>query len=145
VNDVQPGSGRAGSEDLESLRGTGLDQADLAELVDVQVECTLAFLDEHGWPHGVVMLFIVVDGRFWLTSVEGRVQVRGLEVDDRATVVVSSAGSGLSGRRMVAVHGHARIHRDAETKDWFLDASAEGWSREALSASAGCWTPRAGW
>lgn len=109
------------ADDLESLRGTALDEREQAELLEVQTECTLTFLDDHGWPAGVVMLFMFVDGRFWLTSVEGRRQVRALERDDRATVVVSSAGSPLRSRRMLAVHGHARFHRDAETTEWFLD------------------------
>lgn len=116
-----PPSGRGAVNDLESLRGTALDEGEQAELLEVQTECTLTFLDDDGWPAGVVMLFMFVDGRFWLTSVEGRMQVRALERDDRATVVVSSAGSPLPSRRMLAVQGHARIHRDAETKGWFLD------------------------
>lgn len=125
MNIEQPPSGRAGIDDLESLRGTGLDKADQDELLATQVECTLTFHDRHDWPQGVVMLFVYVDGRFWLTSVEGRPQVRGLDRDDRATVVVSSAGSRLRGRRMVAVQGHARIYRDEETKSWFLDVFSQ--------------------
>ena len=116
-----PSSGRVGTNDLESLRGTALDKAEQAELLEAQVECTLTFLDDRGWPAGVVMLFVFVGGRFWLTSVEGRAQVRALARDDRTTVVVSSVGSPLRGRRMTAVQGHAEIHRDAETKSWFLD------------------------
>jgi Pyridoxamine 5'-phosphate oxidase len=113
--------GHLGVDDLENLKGTHLGQAEQAELLSAQTECTLVFAGDDGWPSGVVMSFIVVDGTFWLTAVEGRVQVRGLERDPRCSIVVSSAGSGLPGRRMLSVRGEGTVHRDAATMRWFLD------------------------
>ena len=113
--------GRLGIDDLEDLKGTYLTGADQEELLSAQTECTFVFAGQGGWPGGVVMSYIVVDGSFWLTTVEGRLQVRALTGDQRVSIVVSSAGSGLTGRRMVSIRGQARVHRDAATLSWFLD------------------------
>jgi hypothetical protein len=113
--------GRLGVDDLEQLKGTHLDRADQHELLTAQSECTFVFTNTEGWPSGVVMSYVVVDGTFWLTAVEGRAHVRALDADHRVSIVVSSAGSGLPGRRMLSVRGIAVVHRDAETLSWFLD------------------------
>lgn len=112
--------GRLGIDDLEALRGTHLDTADQHELLSRQTECGFVFTGEQGWPSGVVMSYVVADGRFWLTSVEGRAQVDALAEDPRVSIVVSSAGSGLPGRRMLSVRGVATVHRDEDTLSWFL-------------------------
>jgi len=109
-----------GTENLEKLRGTHLEDEDKLELLTTQTECSFVFLNEEGWPTGVVMSFIHVDGTFWLTAVEGRAHVRGADRDDRVSVIVSSAGSGLPGRRMVSARGRVTVHRDRETIEWFL-------------------------
>lgn len=112
---------RLGIDDLEKLKGTHLEKADQAELLSTQTECSVIFSNDDGWPSGVIMSFIVVDGSFWLTAVEGRLHVRSVERDPRVSIVVSSAGSGLDGRRMLSIRGEATVHRDRETLDWFLD------------------------
>jgi general stress protein 26 len=113
--------GKLGVDDLENLKGTYLDKADQGELLGAQTECTFIFSDESGHPCGVVMSFFEQDGVFWLTAVEGRHQVKGLDRDPHCSVVVSSAGSGLPGRRMLSIRGEGTVHRDDETKQWFLD------------------------
>jgi hypothetical protein len=113
--------GKLGVDDLENLKGTHLDKADQGELLSAQTECTFIFSDENGHPCGVVMSFFEEDGVFWLTAVEGRHQVKGLDRDPRCSIVVSSAGSGLPGRRMLSIRGEGTVHRDDETKQWFLD------------------------
>lgn len=110
-----------GTENLEHLKGTHLDQNDQLELLRTQTECSFVFLTEDGWPAGVVMSFIHLDGKFWLTAVEGRAHVRAADRDERVSIIVSSAGSGLPGRRMVSVRGRIVVHRDRRTVDWFLD------------------------
>ncbi|UMG91220.1 hypothetical protein [Nocardioides sp. TF02-7] len=102
-------SAELGTQNLEKLTGTQLDVAGRAELLDTQTECTFVYTNEDGWPCGVVMSYIQVDGVFWLTAVEGRGHVRALARDQRVSIVVSSAGSGLPGRRMLSVRG--RGHR----------------------------------
>jgi hypothetical protein len=113
--------GKLGVDDLENLKGTHLDKADQGELLSAQTECTFIFSDENGHPCGVVMSFFEQDGVFWLTAVEGRHQVKGLDRDPHCSIVVSSAGSGLPGRRMLSIRGEGTVHRDDETKQWFLD------------------------
>jgi hypothetical protein len=113
--------GKLGVDDLENLKGTHLDKADQGELLGAQTECTFIFSDDEGHPCGVVMSFFEHEGVFWLTAVEGRHQVKGLDRDPHCSIVVSSAGSGLPGRRMLSIRGEGTVHRDDETKQWFLD------------------------
>jgi hypothetical protein len=109
-----------GTENLEKLRGTHLDGQDQLELLTTQTECSFVFLNAEGWPAGVVMSYFYEGGTFWLTAVEGRNHVRAADRDERVSIVVSAAGSGLPGRRMVSVRGRVTVHRDRETIDWFL-------------------------
>jgi nitroimidazol reductase NimA-like FMN-containing flavoprotein (pyridoxamine 5'-phosphate oxidase superfamily) len=113
--------GRLGVDDLEDLKGTHLDKADQWELLRAQTECTFIFSDAEGHPCGVVMSFFEDGGVFWLTAVEGRHQVKALDRDPHCSIVVSSAGSGLPGRRMLSIRGEGTVHRDDETKQWVLD------------------------
>lgn len=102
------------SEDIEDLSGARLAGRARAELFATQTECVLSFLQD-GVPTAVVLSYQVdEDDHFWFTTVEGRRQVRGIESDPRVAVVVSGAGTGLPGRRMVALRGRARVHRDRD-------------------------------
>lgn len=114
-----------GTKDLENLHGLRLGRANQAELLDAQTECTVIFNNADGWPSGVVMTYLQLDDSFWLTAVEGRVHVRGIERDPRVSLVVSNAGTQLPGRRMLSLRGTAVIHRDAETKRRVLAAFAQ--------------------
>lgn len=124
-----PGAGGAstpqvGAVDIEDLRGAQLRGADRRELLTAQTECTFVFTAPDGGPAAVVLSFAHVDGRFLFTSVDGRVQVRGVERYPRACVVVSNAGTGLPGRRMLSMRGNATVHRDRTAVDAFLPALA---------------------
>lgn len=112
---------RVGVDNLEDLRGVALGQAEQSELLSAQTECTFAFVNEAGWPSGVVMSFVEIDGGFWLTAVEGRSHVRAIATEPRVSLVVSNAGTLLPGRRMLALRGVATVHRDAGTKAWFFE------------------------
>lgn len=111
--------GRLGVDDLEDLHGLRLDADGRAELLTTQTECTFGFLGDDG-PRGVIMSFLYAEGAFWVTAVRGRAHVDCLDADDRVSIVVSSIGTTLAGRRMVAVRGTAEVHDDRETLDWFL-------------------------
>lgn len=115
---------RLGVENIEDLRGTGLAAADLAELYALATECTVAYHSRTGWPGGVRMSYLRRDGRFWLTAVAGRDHVESLRADPRLTLVVDNSGTGLPGRRMVAVQATATLHTDRGVKDWFYPAFA---------------------
>lgn len=112
--------GRIGIDDLEDLRSLRLDDEGRAELFDAATECTFVFGGPDGWPSGVIMSFLYADGAFWLTATASRPQAKALATEPRVTLVVTSMGTTLPGRRMVAVRGRARVHDDADTKAWFL-------------------------
>lgn len=103
--------GRKHIEDLAEARmGVGGQR----ELWDAQTECVLTFLQD-GLPTAAVMSYEVDDhGHFWCATVEGRRQVRGVDSDPHVAVVVSSTGTELPGRRMVALRGMAHVHRDRD-------------------------------
>jgi hypothetical protein len=112
--------GRIGIDDLEDLRGLRLGGGDRDELLATATECTFVFAGPDGWPSGVVMSFLYAEEKFWLTAVRGRAHVAALAADNRVSLVVTSQGTDLVGRRMLAVRGTAVVHDDRETKDWFL-------------------------
>lgn len=116
---------KTGTDDLEDLRGLQLGRDSQAELLDAQTECTVIFTNEEGWASGVVMTYLQMDGCFWLTAVDGRAQVRGIERDPRISLVFSNAGTHLPGRRMLSLRGTAVVHRDAQTKQRVLKAFAK--------------------
>ncbi|MCF8570172.1 pyridoxamine 5'-phosphate oxidase family protein [Gordonia sp. HY002] len=103
---------KPGTKDIERLSGARLTSEAKAALLAEQTECTFCFLDEDGGPAAVVLSFAVDDDRFWITSVQGRVQVRGVERDPRVSIVVSGTGTGSQGRQMLSITGTAEIHRD---------------------------------
>ncbi|MDR7303958.1 general stress protein 26 [Haloactinomyces albus] len=67
------------------------------------------------------MSFLHHEGTFWLTAVEDRAHARAVLDDPRVTLVISNAGTGLPGRRMLAVRGVATVHRDEAVKQWFFE------------------------
>jgi nitroimidazol reductase NimA-like FMN-containing flavoprotein (pyridoxamine 5'-phosphate oxidase superfamily) len=107
--------GRLGIDDLEDLTVARLGSDGIAELLAAATECTLVFVAD-GWPSGVVVSFVADDDRIWITSVEGRRHTAAVWSDPRVTLVVTSAGTPLEGRRMVALRGLATVHADEETK-----------------------------
>jgi general stress protein 26 len=125
---TEPAGGEQGApvgvRDIEDPRGTFLAPPDQDDLLDAQTECTVAYTSRAGWPAAVVMSFLRADGRFWLTAVAGRDHLESLRVAPRLTIVVDNRGTGLPGRRMVAVQGTVAIHEARGTKDWFYPAFA---------------------
>ena len=112
--------GRIGIDDLEDLRSLRLSLNERGELLDTATECVFVHSGPDGWPAGVVMSFLFAEDKFWLTAVAGRSHAEALKTEPRVTIVVSSQGTALPGRRMVAIRGTAIVHDDRETKDWFL-------------------------
>lgn len=118
IHDNGPGHAApptVGTRDLEDLRGTGLTTESRDELLAAQTECTFVFTADDASPAAVVLSFAYEGGRFLFTSVDGRAQVRGVDRDPRACVVVSNAGTDLPGRRMLSVRGDVTVHRDPAT------------------------------
>lgn len=103
---------KPGTKDIEQLSGARLTADAKAALLAAQTECTFCFLDDDGGPAAVVLSFAVHDGHFWITSVAGRVQVRGVQRDPRVSLVISGTGTGAPGRQMLSIKGTATVHRD---------------------------------
>lgn len=110
----------AAGKDLEQLAGVRLDQDGTAELLHRQTECTFVFSAPSGWASGVTMSFLYEDGAYWLTAVADRRHAKAVRNDPRVTLVITNAGTGLPGRRMLAIRGVATVHDDEATKRWFL-------------------------
>ena len=108
--------GRLGIDDLEDLSVARLSATGIAELLETATEATLVFVGPDGWPMGVVVSFLQDNDCFWVTAIEGRGHTLGAERDARVSLVVSSTGTSLAGRRMVALQGTARVHRSEATK-----------------------------
>ncbi|WP_218614458.1 pyridoxamine 5'-phosphate oxidase family protein [Pseudonocardia sp. KRD291] len=116
---------RVGEQDLERMEQARLDDDLIAELATTARECTFLFTASDGWPAGVTMSHLYADGVFWLTSVGTRAQVRAARRDPRVGLVISSLGTGLDGRRMVRVKGHAQVLDDPGTRARMLPRISE--------------------
>jgi len=96
-----------------------------AELLTVQSECTLGWVNSDGWPVAAFLTFLFERDAFWVTSFRDRPRVDCLIADPRSTVAVSSAGVPLDHGRMVSARTLAVVHDDAETAEWFYPQFAE--------------------
>jgi general stress protein 26 len=101
-----------------------LGEANEAELVTTQTECTFIWSNSEGHPLGVIMNFVFRDGRFWLTASSQRARVPAVRRDPRVSIALSSHGTAISTRQSLTYKGHCVVHDDAETKAWFYPALA---------------------
>lgn len=117
--------GRLGVDDLADLRAARLTGANIEELLETATECTLVFVETDGWPMGVVVSFLRFEDRIWFTAVDQRQHIRGIMSDPRVSLVITSAGTTLEGRRMVALKGEATLHGDRSTLERMLPRIAQ--------------------
>jgi hypothetical protein len=106
-------------KDYEDVTAYTLDRGEEESLLATQNECTFIWSNKEGWPVGVIMSFVFVDGRFWLTSSGQRKRVAAVQRDNRVAVVVTSKGTELGANRTVTYKGRCAVHRDDNTKAWF--------------------------
>lgn len=114
-----------GVDDLEKLRSLRASPEAQRELIDAQTEAVVTFTAESGWANGVVMSYLPHGGSFWVTAVADREHARAARRDPRVSVVLSNAGTGLAGRRMLTARCLAHSYSDEQTKQWFYDAFAQ--------------------
>jgi hypothetical protein len=101
-----------------------LDRAACERLLKTQTECTFCWRTAGGWPLGIIMSYVWRDDQIWMTASAQRPRVAAVRLDDRVSVVVSSAGTSLP-PQTVTLRGRCRLLDDAATKAWFYPALAE--------------------
>ena len=109
----------------DDVSGYTLEEADEAELIASQTECTFIWANKQGWPVGVIMSYVWRDDAFWLSVSSLRVRVKAVQRDPRVAVCVTSRGTPITASRTVTYKGLAEVHDDAATIGWFLPALAE--------------------
>lgn len=109
----------------EDVTQYDLEDADEEEMLLAQNECTFIWANKEGWPVGVIMSYVWVDGKFWLTATSQRARIHAVRRDPRVCIVVTSTGSSLARNKAVTWKGMCTIHEDAETKEWFYPALAK--------------------
>jgi len=102
----------------------GLDKDLLEEILRKQIECTFIWGPKDHWAVGVLMTYIWKDGSFWVSATSQRKRISAIKRDPRVSVVVSSHGTDLGPAKGITAKGHAIIHDDQPTKDWFYPACA---------------------
>jgi hypothetical protein len=109
---------------LENTKDFPLSEANLAQLLHAQRECTMTWSTQDGWPMAMVQLFLWRDGRIWTTTSSHKKRVHALRARPKSCIVVSGEGTAMGGDRSAAIKTTVTIHDDRATKDWFLAAIA---------------------
>ena len=102
----------------------GLDDDVEAEMLHAQNECTFIWSNKEGWPVGVIMSYVFLDGKFWLTATSQRARISAVRRDPRVCIVVTSTGSKMARNKTVTYKGTCTIRDDQATKEWFYPALA---------------------
>lgn len=87
-------------------------------LLEQQSECTFIWQAKHE-AAGTIMSFLWADGSVWLTTNNSRPRVAAVREHHRATVVVSSAGTGLGSHCCITLRGDCAVLDDRTTAEWF--------------------------
>jgi len=101
-----------------------LDDAREQALHAAQTECTFMWTTSDGDPVGVIMNYLLHDGRFWLTCTRRRKRVAAVEARPRIAIAVSSRGTSIGVSQAVTYKGDAVVHESDDVKDWFYPALA---------------------
>lgn len=89
-----------------------------------QTECTFMWTTSAGDPVGVIMNYVLHDGRFWLTCTRRRKRVAAVEARPRVAICVSSRGTDIGVSQSVTYQGDAVVHDGDAVKGWFYPALA---------------------
>jgi hypothetical protein len=89
------------------------------DLLLKQNELTFIWTNKAGHGMGVTMSYIWRNARIWCTATEQRARMKALARDNRCSVVISSAGTDIDVSQSITFKGHAILHKDQATKDWF--------------------------
>jgi hypothetical protein len=108
------------------ISGFAIDPDRERVLFDKQNECVFMWTNAAGEPIGVVMCYLVHDGKFWLCLTEQRARVRAIRRDPRSCICISSAGTDMGRGKAISYKGTTRIHEhnSPEIAGWFFEAFA---------------------
>ena len=112
-------------ENYDDVTMYGLSPEKKEKLLLAQNELTFIWTNKEGHGMGVTMSYIWRKGSIWCTATEQRARMKALARDPRCAVVISSAGIDDDVSQSITFKGHAVLHKDQETKDWFYPAMAE--------------------
>ena len=99
-----------------------LDAAKQEELLNTHRECVFNWCTQDNWPMGVIMSYIWMDGRVWLTASAHRHRISAVRRNPKVSVVITSTGTPLGPGKTITIKGRCVIHEDRETKDKFYPA-----------------------
>ena len=96
------------------------------ELFAKQNECVFMWTTNAGEPVGVVMCYLLHNGKFWLCLMKQRARVKAIRRDPRSCVCVSSAGTDMGRGKTITYKGTTRVyeHDAPEVAGWFFEAFA---------------------
>ena len=111
-------------DSYEDVRQFSLSDERERTLLDKQTECCFMWTAKNGDPVGVIMNFVVRDGRFWVTCTRQRKRVAAVEARPRVAIAVTSRGTSIGVSQAVTYKGRAIVRDDEETKAWMYPALA---------------------
>ncbi|WP_419842701.1 hypothetical protein [Candidatus Poriferisodalis sp.] len=94
------------------------------QLLSAQTECTFMWTNSAGEPVGVIMNFVMRDGRFWVTCTRRRKRVPAVIARPRVALAISSRGTDIGISQTVTYKGTAAVRDDDAAKAWFYPALA---------------------
>lgn len=108
------------------IKSFALDEERECELFEKQNECVFMWTTRAGEPVGVVMCYLVHDGKFWLCLTESRARVAAIRRDPRSCICISSAGTDMLRGKAITYKGTTSVyaHDAPEVRGWFFDAFA---------------------
>jgi hypothetical protein len=111
-------------DSYEDVSTFALDDVREQALHAAQTECTFMWTTASGDPVGVIMNYVLHEGRFWVTCTRRRKRVAAVEARPRVAIAVSSRGTDIGTSQAVTYKGDAFVHDSDEVKRWFYPALA---------------------
>lgn len=124
------------------ITGFALNEARERELFEKQNECVFMWTTKAGEPVGVVMCYLVHEGKFWLCLTESRARVAAIRRDPRSCICISSAGTDMKNGKAITYKGTTEVfaHDARQVRGWFFDSFArrlhKGDNAERIAAIA---------
>jgi hypothetical protein len=115
-------------DNYEDLTECGLSEDLEQQLLHAQRECTFMWTNKAGEAFGVIMSYLPDDGTIWLTAAERRARIAAIRRFPRASICITSTGTGMGTGKTITYKGECIVHSSREVKDWFYPRFAR-WIR----------------